>query len=91
MVIAGVSSAAHATPLTANDVFLQYFNVSPSLVFGSGGEAIRYGASSVVPNGGAGTTAVATTTNLATGNLITRTVPFDPGPASPNFFLVDKT
>ena len=44
-----------------------------------------------MPNGsGAGafaaTTGFATTTNLTTGNTFAPTVPFDPGPASPNFF-----
>jgi hypothetical protein len=88
-VIASFSSA-YATALTVsstNGVFLQYINQSPSIIFGSGGEAIRYGAGSVVPNGDMGTTGFATTTNLATGNTVTRSVGFDPGPVDPNNFL----
>jgi hypothetical protein len=89
----GVSSSARATTLTVGDPYLQYLNATPSIIFGSGGQFIRYGANGVVPNGdaatngiGVATTGFATTTNLATGNIITRTVPFNPGPADPNFF-----
>jgi hypothetical protein len=49
MGVAGASSSAGATALTVSDVFLQYFNVSPSILFGSGSERIRYGAGNVVP------------------------------------------
>lgn len=83
----GGSSSAGATALTVSDVFLHYYNFSPSIIYGSGGETIGYGATSVVPNGAMGTTGIATTTNLDTGNFITLTVPFDPGPVDPdNFF-----
>jgi hypothetical protein len=63
-------SSVRATPLTVsatNGVFLQYFNLSPSILFGEGGEMIRYGAGSVVPNADSGTTGLATTTNLCNG------------------------
>ena len=47
----GVSSSTRAAALTATGEFLQYFNVSDSILFGSGSERIRYGANSVIPNG----------------------------------------
>src|SRR5262249_2226496 len=84
--VVGTSSLARAAPLTVSDVYLQYINTSPSIIFGSGGEAIRFGSDSVTPNGAMGTTGFATTINLATGATVTRTVPFDPEPADPNFF-----
>ena len=86
LAMAGLSSVAQATPLNVTDVFLQYFNDSSSLLYGSGGEMIRYGSDSVIPNGDAGTTGTATTTNLSTNNTVSRTVPFLPAPDDPNFF-----
>ena len=56
-----------------------------SLGFGAG-SFLRIGASSVTPDGLAGTTGVGTTTNLVTGATVTRTINFDPGPSIPNFF-----
>lgn len=90
----GISSAAHAVPLTVsntNGAYLQYFNLSSSIAFGAGSERIRYGAGSVIPNGsGLGgipaTTGSATTTNLATGNVVVNSIRFDPGPVDPNNF-----
>ncbi len=92
----GISTASGATALTVsatNGYFLQYTNNSPSILFGSGGETIRYGAGSVVPNGnaatngvGVATTGIATTTNLDTSNTLTFAVPFDAGPVDPNNF-----
>lgn len=85
---------AKATPLTVSDPYLQFSNVSSSVLFGPGGEQIRYGASSVTPNGdaatngvGVATTGTATTTNLATGATIPRTIPFFPAPDDPGFYL----
>ena len=83
------SSSARAVPLTVsanNGVFLQYIDSSPSIINGPGGQRIRYGAGSVVPNGNMGTTGSAITTNLATGNTVTRNIPFNPGPVDPNNF-----
>lgn len=82
---------ANAAPLTVSDPFLQYYNVAPNdLSFGTG-EFVRYGATSVVPNGSSGTTGTATTTNVATGNTITRAINFVPSPAVPNFFSGELT
>jgi hypothetical protein len=72
--------------LTANSIFLQYYNVGPNNLDFSSGERIRYGATSVVPNGSGGTTGTATTTNVATGKTITRNIHFETSPATPNFF-----
>jgi hypothetical protein len=94
--VVGISTASGATALTVsptNGYFLQYTNNSPSLLFGSGGETIRYGAGSVVPNGnaatngvGVATTGIATTTNLDTSNTLTFAVPSDASPVAPNSF-----
>ena len=88
------SSPAQATPLTVDDPYLQFDNISSSLLFGAGGASIRYGASSVTPNGdaahngvGVATTGTATTTNLATGATVTRTIPFLPAPDDPGFYF----
>ena len=91
----GISSGADATALTVpvSSTLLQFENLSPSILFGSGGERVRYGANNVVPNGdaatngvGVATTGSATTVNLATGNTISRNINFDPGPADPDYF-----
>jgi hypothetical protein len=77
---------AHADLITISDPFLQYYNVGPNNLDFTTGQSIRYGATSVVPNGAGGTTGFATTTNVSTGNTITRNVNFDSSPALPNFF-----
>jgi hypothetical protein len=92
--ISGIgSSSAQPTALDVSDVFLQYYNVSPSLLYGLGGEGIRYGSDAVTPNGdvttndvGVATTGTATTTNLYTGATIEHTIPFDPAPDDPDFY-----
>jgi hypothetical protein len=78
----GASSSTHATALTVSGVYLQYWNTSPSVLFGEGGEGILYGAGSVMPNNSTG---VATTTNLSTGNTITEPIGFLPSALSPDF------
>jgi hypothetical protein len=80
----GVSSAAHAIPLTVSGAYLFYQNQGPNDLGFAVGQEIRYGANPVVPTIGAGTTGVATTTNLSTGALITHTINADPNPASPD-------
>ena len=86
-VIASFSSA-RATVLTVSDPFLWYYNVGPNDLDFASGEFIRYGATSVLPNGGAvpPTTGTATTINQDTGQTITRTMTFVPAPVAPNFF-----
>ena len=93
--VVGLSSLAHGTPLTVppSSVFLQFINTSPSIIFGAGGEAIRYGANNVVPNGnaatngvGVATTGIATTINTATGATLVHSIPFFPGIVDPDNF-----
>jgi PEP-CTERM motif len=87
------SPHANAVLLTASDFYLQYINNSPSVIFGAGGQQIRFGAAKVLPNGdamnngvGVATTGTATTINTATNLSVTRTIPFDPGPVDPYFY-----
>ena len=90
--LVGASSGAYAAavvspPLTVSDPFLQYQNFSPNPLGFTLGEAIRYGAVGVTPNGAAGTTGIATTTNVATGGTITRNINFLPSPLTHDFFV----
>lgn len=83
-----LSTGASANPVTVTDPYLQWYNLGPNnLQFGSG-QFVRYGASSVVPNGpSGGTIGSATTVNPVThqtvqlNNMVGTT-----SPASPNFF-----
>jgi PEP-CTERM motif len=83
------SSIAPATAITlsASDYFLQYYNVGPNNLDFTSGQAIRYGATSVIPNGLAPnvTTGTGTTTNVDTGLTINRSISFFTSPATPNF------
>jgi hypothetical protein len=81
-----VGQAAVVSGIAIIDPFLQYYNVGPNDLRFSTGEFIRYGATSVTPNGTAGTTGTASTTNSATGGSIVRGMNFFPSPAVPNFF-----
>jgi hypothetical protein len=77
---------AKATTISITDPFLQYYDVGPNNLSFSSGDFVRYGATSVTPNGSGGTTGTATTTNVTTGATITRNMVFDGSPALPNFF-----
>jgi hypothetical protein len=80
------AKVAQATSITVSDPFLEYYNAGPNdLGFATGAE-IRFGATSVVPNGGGGTTGSASTFNAATGATITNTIPWITSPVSPNQF-----
>jgi hypothetical protein len=79
---------AFASPITITDPYLQWFNLGPNnLSFGSG-QFVRYGATSVVPNGpSGGTTGTATTTNAATNTVVNlNNMIGTTSPAVPNFF-----
>ena len=76
----------HATPVNVTSPFFNLENAGVSSVFGAGGQSMRIGASTVVPNGSNGTTAIGTTTDLVTGETVIRGIPFSPGPVIPNFF-----
>jgi hypothetical protein len=80
------STVVQATTITVTDPFLQYYNVGPNNLGFTTGESVRFGATSVTPNGDAGTTGTATTTNVSTGTTISRTLNFDSSPALPNFY-----
>jgi len=75
-----------ATPLQVTDPYLQLYNVAVNSDGFTTGQQIRFGASSVVPNGANGTTGFATTHNLSTNALVMRIINFIPAPATPNFF-----
>jgi hypothetical protein len=80
----GVSSPADATALTESGAYLRYANQSPSILFGPGDERIDFGATNVMPSSLAGTTGIATTTNLRTGALISFPIPGTPSPVDLN-------
>jgi hypothetical protein len=83
---AGSGSPAKADTLIVSDPFLQYYNVGPNDLSFTSGEAIRYGATTVTPDGSGGTTGTASTTNVATGLTINRTMSWTTSPATPHFF-----
>src|SRR3981189_967816 len=80
---------ALANPITITDAYLQWFNIGPNnLPFGSG-DFVRYGATSVVPNGpSGGTTGSATTTNPGNNNATVNlnNMIGTTSAATPNFF-----
>lgn len=81
----GVLSSAHAQSLVVSDPFLQWYNVGPNDLSFNTGEFIRYGATSVTPNGFSGTVGKAVTTNLTTGALIVRSMVPVTSAVTPNF------
>lgn len=80
------SASALAIPVTISAPFMNLENRSLNSLGFASGQFLRIGATSVVPNGDAGTTAFGTTSNLVTNQLVTRTINFNPGPQIPNFF-----
>ncbi|MEO7338815.1 MAG: PEP-CTERM sorting domain-containing protein [Caldimonas sp.] len=80
------ASAAGAIPVTISTPYLNLENRAVNSLGFSSGQFLRFGANSVVPNGNAGTTGLGTTTDLVTGQTVSRTIGFDPGPIIPNFF-----
>lgn len=80
------AAAAGATQIAVGDPYLQLYNVANNSLGFTTGQLIRFGALDVDPNGNAGTTGFATTTNLQTGQAVSRTIAFNPGPFLPNFF-----
>lgn len=80
------SFGAQATPVTITTPFINLENRAiNSLGFGNG-QFLRFGANSVTPNGSAGTTGLATTTDLITGSAVSRVINFVPSPLNPNYF-----
>ena len=82
------ASQALAAPVTITTPFINFENDGVnSLGFTNVGQFLRFGANSVTANGLGGTTGLATTTDLQTGNTVSRTINSTPSPLSPNFFL----
>jgi Fibronectin type III domain/PEP-CTERM motif len=81
------ASAVVVSPITITDPFVQWYNVGPNNLDFTSGQFIRYGATSVVPNGpSGGTTGVATTLNAANSNTVSLGLVGITSPATPNFF-----
>ena len=97
LAVAAVASPAAATPVTVNQAFLQLRNIGINSLGFTSGPLINFGANSVSPNGGNGTTGLASTCNTAlsplnnctnaANGLFTRSITFNPSPLNPNFFI----
>lgn len=87
LVLLGATSAVWAAPVTINTPFMNLENRGINSLGWAPGEQLRWGANSVVPNGTAGTTGLAT--QVGTGTQ--RTINFNPGPSIPNFFSRNVT
>lgn len=77
---------ALAAPITITDPFMNLESRAINSLGFTPGQFFRIGATSVTPNGSGGTTGLGTTTSLATGLPVSRTIDFNPGPIIPNFF-----
>ena len=80
------ANLALANPVTISNPFMNLENRGINSLGFSSGYLLRVGATSVTPNGDAGTTGIATTTDLITGNPINHVISFVPNPVVPNFF-----
>jgi hypothetical protein len=83
---ASLAAASHAAPVTVNDPFFQLYNGGINSLGFITGEFMRVGATSVVPNGNAGTSGFAKTMNTVTGQPFGLPLSFTPSPAVPNMF-----
>ncbi len=77
---------AQALPVTVSTPFFNLENRAVNSLGFTSGERMRIGAVSVRPNGSAGTTGVGSTVNLTSGQTFSRSIPFGPSPAIPDFF-----
>lgn len=84
--MASAPVAVLAAPITITQPFMNLENRGINSDGFTPGEFLRIGATSVTPNGTAGTTGSGTTTNLSTGALVSRSIAFTPGPEIPNFY-----
>jgi hypothetical protein len=73
---------AQAAPVKISDTFMNLENRGINSLGFAPGQLIRFGASSVTPNGLGGTTGLATQAGTGT----TRIINFNPSPVVPNFF-----
>lgn len=75
--------------VVVNNAFFNYEHRALNSLGFASGEFIRFGANSVVSSisgSATGVTGFATTTNTVTGNPVSRTINYSPGPIIPNFF-----
>ncbi len=91
-IAAGLCTAqAWSASVTVTTPFMNLESLNFNSLGFTPGTTFRIGANSVSPNGnatatGPGTTGVGTTTNLLTGQTVSRTINFRPSPNLPNFF-----
>lgn len=83
LALLGAASQAAAAPITITTPFMNLENRAVNSLGFTPGQFVRFGADSVVPNGGAGTTGVA----IQIGTGTTQALSFLPAPAVPNFFV----
>jgi hypothetical protein len=76
-----------ASPITISDPYIQWYNLGPNNLNVGSGEFVRFGATSVVPNGpSGGTTGIGTTINPANGATVNVNLNGTTSAATPNFF-----
>ena len=80
------SGIAAANPISVSGAYLLLDDKGANDLGFTPGVQIGIGASSAVPNGSAGTTAVGTTVDLSSGATFSMAVPFAGGTANPNEF-----
>jgi hypothetical protein len=87
-IIGGWASSANAGAIAVNGPFLQWYNAGPNNIGFSSGQLVRYGADSVIPDGGGNppTIGSAATTNVTTGATINRTLGWTNSAVTPHFF-----
>ncbi|MFT3718815.1 hypothetical protein [Pseudorhodoferax sp.] len=82
------SASAHADIVIGN-AFINFETRGLNSLGFTDGTFLRFGANSVIDSAtgtAAGISGIATTTDLATGELVQRTISYNPGPVVPNFF-----
>ena len=81
-----LGGSAQAATVSINTPFMNLESRAVNSLNFTAGQFLRLGANAVTPNFLAGTTGLATTTNLVTGALEQRTINFTPSPLLPNFY-----
>lgn len=85
-VLASVTSFAAADPVTISQPFMNLESRAINSLGFDPGLFLRVGATSVTPNGSAGTVGFASTVDLVSGATVTRSLNFTPAPVIPNFY-----
>jgi hypothetical protein len=88
LLLAGATLGVQAAPVSITRPFMNFESFNFNSLGITRGTSLRIGADGVTPNGQAGTTGVATTTNTITGQAVSRNIDFRPSPATPNLALV---